>query len=288
MSFATFAKRFVRLNCNGKILDLSVPAVMGILNITSDSFFDGGRYLTVESQLKHVELMISEGASIIDIGAISSRPGAEEICQTSELERLLPSVRAIRNNFPGIILSVDTYRPLIARAVVEQGADMINDIYGGRFDASMPETIGRLKVPYIIMHMKGSPLTMQENPEYSDILAEVTYFFEKRVADARSHGITAIIIDPGFGFGKSMDHNYRLLACLDSFHSIGVPVMAGVSRKSMITKVLGTHPREALNGTTVIHTIALMNGADILRTHDVREAMQAVRLVGILKNNTLR
>lgn len=276
------------MDCNGKILDLSVPAVMGILNITSDSFFDGGRYLTVESQLKQVESMISEGASIIDIGAISSRPGAEEICQTSELERLLPALRAIRNNFPGIILSVDTYRPLIARASVENGADMINDIYGGRFNSGMMETVGRLKVPYIIMHMKGSPQTMQDNPEYSDVLAEVTYFFEKQVTEARSHGIRSIIIDPGFGFGKTMDHNYRLLACLDSFHSLGVPVMAGVSRKSMITKALGTHPHEALNGTTVIHTIALMKGADILRTHDVREAMQAVKLVGIHKNNTRR
>jgi len=275
-----------RLDCNGKLLDLKEPAVMGILNITTDSFFDGGSYLSTDSQLRHVEVMIREGASIIDIGAISSRPGAEEVCQTSELERLLPAIRAIRQNFPGAIISVDTHRPLIARAVVENGADMINDIYGGRFESGMIETVARLKVPYIIMHMKGTPQTMQDNPVYSDVLAEVTYFFEKQITEARSYGINSIIIDPGFGFGKTIDHNYRLLASLDSFHSLGVPVMAGVSRKSMINRVLGTGPREALNGTTVLQTLALMNGADIIRTHDVHEAVQTIKLVGILKKNS--
>jgi dihydropteroate synthase len=275
-----------RLDCNGKLLDLKEPAVMGILNITTDSFFDGGSYLSTDSQLRHVEVMIREGASIIDIGAISSRPGAEEVCQTSELERLLPAIRAIRQNFPGAIISVDTHRPLIARAVVENGADMINDIYGGRFESGMIETVARLKVPYIIMHMKGTPQTMQDNPVYSDVLAEVTYFFEKQITEARSYGINSIIIDPGFGFGKTIDHNYRLLASLDSFHSLGVPVMAGVSRKSMINRVLGTGPREALNGTTVLQTLALMNGADIIRTHDVHEAIQTIKLVGILKKNS--
>jgi dihydropteroate synthase len=259
---------------------------MGVLNITTDSFFDGGSYLSTDSQLRHVEVMIREGASIIDIGAISSRPGAEEVCQTSELERLLPAIRAIRQNFPGAIISVDTHRPLIARAVVENGADMINDIYGGRFESGMIETVARLKVPYIIMHMKGTPQTMQDNPVYSDVLAEVTYFFEKQITEARSYGINSIIIDPGFGFGKTIDHNYRLLASLDSFHSLGVPVMAGVSRKSMINRVLGTGPREALNGTTVLQTLALMNGADIIRTHDVHEAVQTIKLVGILKKNS--
>jgi dihydropteroate synthase len=275
-----------RLDCNGKLLDLKEPAVMGVLNITTDSFFDGGSYLSTDSQLRHVEVMIREGASIIDIGAISSRPGAEEVCQTSELERLLPAIRAIRQNFPGAIISVDTHRPLIARAVVENGADMINDIYGGRFESGMIETVARLKVPYIIMHMKGTPQTMQDNPVYSDVLAEVTYFFEKQITEARSYGINSIIIDPGFGFGKTIDHNYRLLASLDSFHSLGVPVMAGVSRKSMINRVLGTGPREALNGTTVLQTLALMNGADIIRTHDVHEAIQTIKLVGILKKNS--
>jgi dihydropteroate synthase len=275
-----------RLDCKGKVLDLTKPAVMGILNITADSFFDGGRYLSIDSQLRHAEKMLSEGASVIDIGAISSRPGAEEVCQTSELERLLPTIQAIRNYFPEVIISVDTYRPLIARAVVEHGADMVNDIYGGRFEAGMMGTIAKLKVPYIMMHMKGKPETMQDNPMYSDVVAEVTYFFEKQIMEARTYGITSIIVDPGFGFGKTIDHNYSLLASLDSFHSLGVPVMAGVSRKSMINKVLGTRPEEALTGTIVLQTLALMNGADIIRTHDVREAMETIKLVETLKKNS--
>lgn len=256
---------------------------MGILNITPDSFFDGGMFLSLDDQLKQVERMLGEGAAIIDIGAVSTRPGAGEVCQTGELERLLPSITAIRHNFPSAIISVDTFRPLIARAAVDQGADMINDIYGGRFDAGMTETVASLKVPYIIMHMKGDPWNMQDNPSYSDVIAEVCYFFEKQIAEARSKGIQDIIADPGFGFGKTIEHNYRLLAGLESLQSLDVPVMVGLSRKSMIYKVLGINPGNALTGTSVLQTIALMKGACLLRVHDVKEAAEAVKLLETVK-----
>jgi dihydropteroate synthase len=277
-----------RLNCNGKPLDLSVPAVMGILNITPDSFFDGGQYLSVADQLRQVEIMLGQGAKIIDIGAVSTRPGAAEVCQTGELERILPSLKAIRHSFPSAILSVDTYRPLIARAAVENGADMINDIYGGRFEqGAMMDTIASLNIPYIIMHMKGDPHNMQDNPLYSDILAEITYFFEKQIARAKAKGIQGIIIDPGFGFGKTIEHNYRLLSGLETLQSLNTPVLAGLSRKSMIYKVLGNGPGDALSGTIVLQTVALMKGALILRAHDVKEAVEAIQLLETLRKNSL-
>jgi dihydropteroate synthase len=259
---------------------------MGILNMTSDSFFDGGRYLTISSQVQRAGQMLAEGAGIIDIGAVSTRPGASEVSCEEELDRLIPSLKAIRKDFPAAILSVDTFRPAVARAAVEEGADMINDIYGGRFEAGMMETVAYLKVPYIIMHMKGRPGNMQENPTYSDIIAEITYFFEKQLAEARNHGIRDIIIDPGFGFGKSIEHNYRLLSGLESLQSLEVPILAGLSRKTMIHRVLGTDPAHALNGTSVLQTIALMKGAGILRSHDVKEAVEAVTLLEILKKNS--
>jgi len=270
------------LNINGKVLDLSKPAVMGILNITPDSFYDGGRYISIDAQLKRVEQMVHEGASIIDLGAVSTRPAAGEVCQTGELERLLPSLRAIRRHFPDSILSVDTYRPLIARAVVNYGADMINDIYGGRFEEGMFEVIAAIGIPYIMMHMQGTPETMQTNPVYSDVVAEVMQFFEQQTGRCRAAGVRELIIDPGFGFGKQVVHNYRLLDRLGEFRRFGYPVMAGFSRKSMINRVLNTQPEDALNGTTVLNTIALLKGADILRVHDVKEAVQAIRLVGML------
>ena len=255
---------------------------MGILNLTPDSFYDGGRYLSLDAQLRQVEQMLKEGASIIDIGTVSARPGADEVCQTGELERLLPSLKAIRHNFPGTLLSVDTYRPLIARAMAEHGADIINDIYGGRFEAGMLGTIASLKVSYILMHMKGNPGTMQKNPEYSDVVAEVTYFFEQQTKQARSAGIREIIIDPGFGFGKTAEHNFTLLSRLDTFKSPEHLLMVGISRKSMITRTLKIEPSGALNASTVLHTIALMKGADILRVHDVKEAMEAIKLIECL------
>ena len=274
------------IHCNGKPLDLTVPAVMGILNLTADSFFDGGSYLTVSGRLQRTGQMLSEGARIIDMGAVSTRPGAPEVSREEELEKLLPSLKAIRKEFPSAIISVDTFRPEVARAVACDGADMINDIYGGRYEAGMMETVAALKVPYIIMHMKGIPLNMQDNPTYSDVIAEITYFFEKQLAGARATGIRDIIIDPGFGFGKNIEHNYRLLSGLESLQSLGVPVMAGLSRKTMIYRVLGTDPAHALNGTSVLQTIALMKGASLLRSHDVKEAVEAVELVETLKKHS--
>ncbi|MDD4603028.1 MAG: dihydropteroate synthase [Bacteroidales bacterium] len=270
------------LYCCGRALDLSTPVIMGILNITPDSFFDGGNYLTQETQLKQVEKMLEEGASIIDLGAVSTRPGAQEVSQTDELDLLLPVVKNLRQHFPDSIISIDTFRPVVARAVVEQGADIINDIYGGRFEQGMLEVVSMLKVPYILMHMKGDPITMQVKPEYSDVMAEITYFFEQQLAKCRNQGITQVLLDPGFGFGKSVAHNFTILSHLTSLQSLGAPLVVGLSRKSMINKVLQTKPTTALNGTTVLNTIALIKGADILRVHDVKEAMEAIRLVNML------
>lgn len=267
-----------QFNCNGIILDLSAPVVMGILNITPDSFYDGGRYLSAEEQVRQAALMIESGAKIIDIGAVSTRPGAGSIQAREEILRLVPALNAIRRQFPGIIISVDTFHAETARAAVENGAGMINDIYAGRHQG-MLEAIGSLGVPYVMMHMKGEPVNMQEDPSYSDVLAEVSYFFEKRIAAAREAGIHQLIIDPGFGFGKTTEHNYRLLAGLETFLSFGLPVMAGISRKSMIYKTLGTLPGDALAGTIALNTIALLKGASILRVHDVREAADTVRMV---------
>lgn len=272
------------LYCSGKKLDLSTPVVMGILNLTPDSFYDGGKFPGIDKQLVRVEQMLLDGASIIDLGAVSTRPRSHEVCQTGELERLLPSLRAIRIRFPECILSVDTFRPLVARAAVNYGADMINDIYGGRYEDDMFKTVAALNVPYVMMHMKGNPDNMQENPTYSDVVAEIVYFFEQQTAKCRLSGLQQIILDPGFGFGKTDDHNYRLLSHLDEFKSLGYPIMVGLSRKSMVNRVLKTKPEEALNGTTVLNTIALIKGADILRVHDVKEAMQAIKLVGMLEN----
>ena len=262
-----------------KELDLAIPLVMGILNITPDSFFDGGRYTTLSDQLTHAEQMIRDGASIIDIGAVSTRPGSAEVSETFEIERLLPALKSIRKHFPDCFISVDTFRSSVARAVIGEGADMINDIYGGRFEKGMLDTMATLNVPYIIMHMQGSPLNMQQNPGYADVVAEVTYFFEKQLDLCREKGIRQVLVDPGFGFGKSVEHNFALLEHLDGFKSFGMPVVAGLSRKSMINRVLKITPAEAGNGTTVLNTIALMKGADILRVHDVKEAMEAVKLV---------
>jgi dihydropteroate synthase len=274
-----FNKEMNKLFCNTKELDLSIPQVMGILNITPDSFFDGGRYEACDAQLHQAEKMLNDGAAIIDIGAVSTRPGAPEVSEVLEIERLLPPLKSIRNHFPGCLISVDTYRPAVAKAAVDEGADIINDIYGGRFETGMFETIASLKVPYILMHMKGTPQTMQQEPEYNNVVMEVSYFFEQRIALCREKGIRQVLIDPGFGFGKTADHNFALLSHLDALKSMGYPIVAGLSRKSMITRVLKINPENAKNGTTVLNTIALIKGADILRVHDVKEAMEAIRLV---------
>lgn len=266
------------INCNGIPLDLSTPVVMGILNLTGDSFYDGGRYDTQPKRVQQVEKMISEGATIIDIGAVSTRPGAAMVEEADELALLLPFLDLAKKHFPETIFSVDTFRAEVARAVVAHGAGMINDVYGGRFERGMLDAVGKLNVPYVLMHMKGTPATMQQEAVYQDVVAEVAYFFEQQLVKCREHGIQHVILDPGFGFGKTASHNFQLLHRLDAFKTAGHPVLVGLSRKSMIHKVLGINPSEALNGTTVLNTIALLKGADILRVHDVKEAMEAIRL----------
>lgn len=268
------------LSFNGKRLDLSSPAVMGILNITPDSFFDQGDFASVAAQLARVEKMLAEGASVIDIGAVSTRPGAKPISESEELERLIPSLIAIRNQFSDCFLSVDTYHSEVARVAVSLGVNMINDIYGGRFDGTMLDIIAELNVPYVIMHMKGNPETMQDKPEYKDVVAEIAYFFQQQTGKLREMGASQILVDPGFGFGKTVEHNFEILDRLQEFESIGYPVVVGISRKSMIRKILGVTATEALNGSTVLHTVALIKGADLLRVHDVKEAVEAVKLVG--------
>ncbi len=267
------------------MLNLKFPVVMGILNLSPDSFYDGGKYTKVDDQLKKVDQMLKDGAGIIDMGAVSSRPGAEEIPPHEELKRILPSLKLIRHHFPKVLISVDTFRKETARAVVENGANLINDIYGGRYEEGMLETIASLKVPYIIMHMKGNPRNMQNKPEYSDVIAEIAYFFEQQTNLAWEAGIREIIVDPGFGFGKTPQHNFMLLSRLSAFRSLGYPILVGLSRKSMITRTLNIPASEAMNATTVMNTIALLNGADLLRVHDVKEAMQTVRLLNYLEES---
>ena len=260
---------------------LPLPSVMGILNITPDSFFDGGGHPVLIDQLRHVEVMIRDGASIIDIGAVSTRPGAAGVSEEEEATRLMPVLTAVRKAFPQQYLSVDTFRPEIAKMAIEAGAQMINDIYGGRFDGKMFSVVAENRADYVMMHMQGTPDTMQIDPQYEDVTAEVMDFFLTQLLTFPETTST-ICLDPGFGFGKNVEHNFRLLNDLDKIKALGYPVIAGLSRKSMINKVLGTNPGQALNGTTVLNTIALLKGADVLRVHDVKEAMETVRLVGML------
>lgn len=266
------------INCRGKLLDLSTPKVMGILNITLDSFFDGGKFTEEKAIIDQAGKMLSEGADILDIGAHSTRPGATDIPENEELNRLLPAIAAIRNKFPDAILSVDTFRAKVAEACISAGASIINDVSGGEQDEKMFETVARLNVPYILMHMQGTPQTMQENPVYKDVTAEVNGYLLKKLTSLRGMGVKDIILDPGFGFGKTVEHNFSLLRNLEAFTLHGCPVLAGLSRKSMICKTLKVNPEKALNGTTALNMVALMNGASILRVHDVKEAIETIKL----------
>jgi dihydropteroate synthase len=284
MSFKdTFFSKKYTLNCRGKLINLSTPLVMGILNITPDSFYDGGEYITEQQILKKTGQMIREGASIIDVGAYSSRPGAEEITVDEEMSRLAPALGAIRKRNQDTVISVDTFRSSVAEmAVKEYDVEIINDISAGNADKDMFDKVAALSVPYVMMHMKGTPMDMQVNPVYDDVVEEILLYFSEKVQKAKLTGICDIIIDPGFGFGKTLDHNYRILSRLDDFKILELPVLAGFSRKSMIYKALDITSREALNGTSVLNTIALMKGADILRVHDVREAVQTIKLCSLL------
>lgn len=266
------------INCKGTLVSLDTPKVMGILNVTPDSFYDGGRYNSDKNLLLQAEKMIADGADFIDLGGYSSRPGAEDISVDTELERTVKATEMILREFPDALISIDTFRARVANDNILAGAAMINDISGGTLDKEMIPTAGSLRVPYIMMHMKGTPQTMKELASYDDLMKEVTYFFSEQIALARDHKVNDVIIDPGFGFAKNIAQNFELLNNLDYLKILGKPILAGISRKSMIYKTLGTGPEDALNGTTVLNTLCLERGARILRVHDVKEAAECVKL----------
>jgi dihydropteroate synthase len=272
------------INCNQNLVDLSSPKVMGILNITPDSFFDGGKYKNETEILSQVEKMLFEGATFIDVGAYSSKPGATHISENEELQRIMPVIKLLIKNFPDIIISVDTFRSSIALETINAGAAIINDISGGKIDEKMFETVADLKVPYILMHMLGTPQNMQLNPVYKDVTQEIISFFAEQIFKLHQLKLNDIIIDVGFGFGKTNNHNFEILKNLSLFKSLDAPILAGISRKSMLYKTLDISAQEALNATTSANTIALLNGASILRVHDVKEAVEAVKIVNQLSS----
>ncbi|MGB5482703.1 MAG: dihydropteroate synthase [Eudoraea sp.] len=271
------------INCKGTLIDLKKPKVMGVLNITPDSFYDGGKYKDEVSILKQVEKLLDAGATFVDVGAYSSKPGATNISEEEELKRILPVVNLLITNFPDIYLSIDTFRSVVARRCLENGAAMINDISAGNMDDKMMQTISEFKVPYVMMHMKGNPQNMSQQSNYSNLLEEILYYFSEKVAAAKSYGINDIILDPGFGFAKNTFQNFSLLQHLNLFKTFELPILVGLSRKSMIYKTLGTNPDQALNGTTALNTYALTKGANILRVHDVKEAVECIELLEALK-----
>jgi len=273
------------INCNGKLLDFRIPKVMGILNCTPNSFYDGGKYTDENAFLKQTEKMLIDGASIIDIGAYSTQPNAPFVSESEELERILPLVKAIKYEFPEAILSIDTFRAEVAKQCIELGASIINDVSAGYLDEKMFETVGSYKVPYIMMHMKGTPQNMQKFTDYDDVMKDMMFYFSERIATAKKHGIVDVILDPGFGFSKTLDQNYEVLNKLELLKEFDLPVLSALSRKSMLYKFLNTEPAEVLNGTTVLHTISLMKGANLLRAHDVKEAVECVKLIQKMYEN---
>ena len=275
------------INVNGSLLDLSQPRVMGILNVTPDSFYAGSRTQTEAEIVRRVKQIVSEGAAIIDIGAYSSRPNADNVSAREEMERLRMGLKILFEIQPDAVVSVDTFRADVARMCVEEyGVAIINDIAAGEMDADMFHTVAALNVPYIMMHMQGTPQSMQQHPHYDNLLKEVFLYFARKVQQLRDLGVKDIILDPGFGFGKTMEHNYELLSHLEEFRIFELPLLVGVSRKSMIYRLLDITPQEALSGTTVLDTICLLKGADILRVHDVKEAVETVRIVQAMRNNS--
>ena len=272
------------INCKGQLIDLASPKVMGILNVTPNSFFDGGKYKTESVILSQVGKMLTDGATFIDVGAYSSKPSAEFVSEKEELNRIVPVVNLILEKFPDCLISIDTFRSEVAKVCLENGAAIINDISAGNLDDKMLETIAKYNVPYIMMHMRGTPQTMQTMTNYDNIVKEMLFYFSQRIAEARSLGINDLIIDPGFGFAKTLEQNYEVLQKLELFEMLELPLLAGFSRKSMIYKTLHSTAEEALNGTSVLNTIALTKGAKILRVHDVKEAMECVTLFNKLNN----
>jgi dihydropteroate synthase len=271
------------INCKGTLVDLSAPKVMGILNITPDSFYDGGAYKNESEILRKVEKMLSDGATFIDVGAYSSRPGATHISEEEELNRILPVIHLLVKEFPEILISIDTFRSKIAKECIQAGAAMINDISGGTMDENMFKSVANLQVPYIIMHMLGTPQNMQTNPVYKDITHDLISFFADKIHQLHQLKLNDVLIDVGFGFGKTKDHNFELLKNLSLFKNLEAPILVGISRKSMLYKTLGTSAKEALNASTSANTIALLNGASILRVHDVKEAVEAVKIVAQIR-----
>jgi dihydropteroate synthase len=274
----TFFHKKVTLNAGGKLIDLSTPKVMGIINLTPDSFYAGSRKQSVDEALQQAEKMLNEGAAFLDIGAYSSRPGAIDIAVQEEMDRLLPVVEALAKSFPCAVLSIDTFRAVVAEAAINAGAHIINDISGGQLDAGMFATVGRLQVPYILMHIKGTPQNMNQLAQYENVFNEVFDYFTDKYYRLKQAGVKDVIIDPGFGFAKKMEHSYALMNRLQEFSLLGLPLLVGVSRKNMIYKTLGVNANEALNGTTALNAIALTKGATILRVHDVKEAVEGVKI----------
>lgn len=278
MTKNTFFRKKVTLNAGSRLIDLSSPKVMGIINITPDSFFADSRKPGVDEALKQAEKMLTDGATFLDIGAYSSRPGAVDISAQEETDRLLPVVEAIAAQFPEAIMSIDTFRAKVAEAAVKGGAHIINDISGGMLDGDMFATVVRLQVPYILMHMKGTPQTMNQLAEYDDVFGEVFDYFISKYSELKRLGVHDVILDPGFGFAKKAEHSYELMSRMNEFNMLGLPVLTGISRKRMIYGLLGNTAEEALNGTTALNTIALTKGTNILRVHDVKEAVEAVKI----------
>ncbi len=271
------------LNCKGKLTQFDAPLVMGILNITDNSFYTGFLQETVSDIVSRAEDMLAHGADIIDIGGQSTKPGSERISAGDEMERILPVIDALLKRQPHCIISVDTYYAAVAKVAVQHGASMINDVSGGEMDVGMIDMVASLNVPYICMHMKGTPENMQKDPVYDDVVTELTDYFRKKIKTCTDAGIKDVIIDPGFGFGKTIEHNFTILKNLQTFSVLGKPILAGLSRKSTVYKTLGVSANEALNGTTVLHTLALQNGASVLRVHDVKEAKETITLINAYK-----
>ena len=267
------------------IIDFSTPKIMGILNLSTNSFYDGGKYRSQKEILNQCQRMINEGAEIIDIGAHSSKPGSIPIDEAKERDIILPAVKLIRNSFSKVVISIDTFRSSVARDSINNGADMINDISAGSLDKYMFETIANLQVPYVIMHMQGVPENMQNNPQYENVMEQITGFLKRKLRKLKKLGAKNIIIDPGFGFGKTVNHNYKILNNLNDLRILDSPILVGLSRKSMIYKPLETSATNSLNGTTIAHSIAIKNGANILRVHDVLEAKECIKILNLAKNN---
>ncbi|HET7360640.1 MAG TPA: dihydropteroate synthase [Salinimicrobium sp.] len=272
------------INCKGTLIDFDVPKVMGILNITPDSFYDGGKYKTEKELISQTEKMLCEGAFFIDVGAYSSRPGAVDISEEEELKRIVPVVEMLLKEFPEILLSIDSFRSKVAKNCIEAGAALVNDISGGNLDDQMLKTVAELQVPFIMMHMRGTPKTMKNLNHYDDLVPDILFYFSEKIALARKHGISDLIIDPGFGFSKNIEQNFELLSKLDLFKILELPILSGISRKSFIYKTLNAGPEDVLNGSTVLNTVSLLKGAHILRVHDVKEAVECVKLTGSIQN----